>query len=46
MSIRVWGQLKMYELELVQKIKNIWCYGEPKPRLEMLGADGYEVERG
>jgi len=35
--------LKRCELELVQEVKNVWCYREPKPRLEVLGANGYKV---
>ena len=46
MSIRIWGQLKGCELKLVQKVKNIWSDREPKPRLKVLGANGYEADWG
>ena len=38
--------MKGCELELVQKVKKIGCYREPKPRLKMLGANSYKAGWG
>ena len=46
MGVRIWGQLKGCELELVQEIEEVGCYREPKPRFKMLAANGYKARWG
>ena len=43
LGVRVWGQLKGYELELVQKVEEIWSDRKSKPGLEMLRANDNEA---
>ena len=46
MGVRVWRQLKMCDLELVEKVEKIRCNGEPKSRLKVLGTNGHKAGWG